>query len=180
MSLKCLILQNVPDREARREIIEKAVREYLNKPDVSVELDRRDNPVATGVEPPVYLSAAPAGDKLLLAVKDTPVGLDGECLTDYEGKRADYGLMAERFFSGEEAEYVREGDTSLDEKERFFKIWTRKKAYIKYMGKPMSEFPGFSVVENDRVLSRIGNVSIRKFTIAFEGSENYLFAIAGV
>lgn len=180
MSLKCFVLQNEPEKEARVKAVEAAVREYLNNNEVTVEENEKGKWLVNGTDSPLYLSVAPAGDKLLAAVKETPVGIDGERLSDFEGKRADYGMLAERFLSGEEAEYVRDGDTSADERDRFLKIWTRKKAYVKYFGKTVSDFPTFSVVDGDRILPKVGSVTIRKFSIAFEGSENYLFAIAGV
>ena len=117
---------------------------------------------------------------MLVAVKETPVGLDGEYLRAFDGKRLDYGLMAERFFSGEEAEYVHEGDTTADERERFFAVWTRKKAYIKFAGKTVAEFPNFSVVEGEHLLPKVGTATVRKFAMNFEGAEDYLFAIAGI
>jgi phosphopantetheinyl transferase len=107
------------------------------------------------------------------------VGIDGEYLPRYKEGRTDYAMLADRFFSGEESEYLRSGATVADEKERFMKIWTRKEAYVKCTGKGVADFPSFSVVESDKIVSKLGNIPLRKFSITFEGCEDYLFAIAG-
>ena len=182
MALKCFVLSNEKDHEARVAAAQAFLREQFGNDALTVEEGHKGRLVLNGLglEKVPYVSIAPAGEKMLVAVKESPVGLDGECLKAHEGKRVDYGMLAERFFSGEEAEYVRDGDTTTDEKDRFFKIWTRKKAYIKYLGKTVADFPNFSVVEGDKLLSKVGSVTLRKFSMNFEGSEDYLFAIAGV
>lgn len=180
MALKCFVLSNEKDTSSRIAAAQVAVREFYQNDALVVESGHKGHLVISGGEKPLYISIAPAGEKMLVAVKETPVGLDGEYLRAFDGKRLDYGIMAERFFSGEEAEYVRDGDTSAEERERFFMIWTRKKAFIKFSGKTVAEFPNFSTVEGDRILPKVGSASIRKFTMNFEGCEDYLFAIAGV
>ena len=107
------------------------------------------------------------------------IGIDGEYLPRYAESRTDYAMLADRFFSGEESEYVRSGATVVDEKERFMKIWTRKEAYVKCTGKGVADFPSFSVVESDKLVAKLGNIPLKKFSINFEGCEDYLFAIAG-
>lgn len=180
MALKCFILENAPEQEVRHEAVQKAVREYLNDPTVEVVYSEKGAPSVQGCEPPKFLSVTTTGDKMLAVLQDTPVGIDGEYLPRCEKSKSDFLLMAERFFSGEETEYVRDGASIGEEKLRFLKVWTRKEAYVKCVGKTLADFPSFSVVESGKLLSRVGTVSIRKFSIAFEGSENYLFAIAGV
>jgi len=116
---------------------------------------------------------------MLVAVFENPIGIDGEYLPRYDERSVDYAGLAERFFSGDEAEYVRT-ENEESEKEKFLKIWVRKEAYVKCVEKTIADFPSFSVVEGDRILNRIGSVNIRNFHIKFEGCEDYLFAIAGV
>ena len=180
MALKCFILENAPEQEARHEAVQKAVRGYLKDETVQIVYSEKGAPSIQGCEPPMFLSVTTTGDKMLVAVQDTPIGIDGEYLPRCEKSKTDFLLMAERFFSGEETEYVRDGASVGEEKLRFFKVWTRKEAYVKCVGKTLADFPSFSVVENGKLLSRVGSVAIRKFSIAFEGSENYLFAIAGI
>ena len=125
-----------------------------------------------------YISVTTTGEKMIVALSDTPVGIDGEYLPRYEGK-TDYSMLADRFFSGEEAEYIRAGATVVDEKDRFMKIWIRKEAFVKCSGKGVADFPNFSVVDGDKLLSKVGHTPIRKFSISFPGCEDYIFAIAG-
>ena len=178
MGLKCIILDYNPDQEARHAAVEQAVRDYL-KEDVHIRYSAKGKPSVTGSREPRYISVTTTGSKMLVAVFENPVGIDGEYLPRYENRKTDFAALAERFFSGDEAEYVRtEGEES--EKEKFLKIWVRKEAYIKCVEKTIADFPSFSVVEGDRILNRIGSVNLRKFTIKFDGSEDYIFAIAGV
>lgn len=180
MALKCFILENHAEQEIRHEEVQKAVREYLNDENVQVVYSEKGAPALTGCEPQKYLSVTTTGDKMLVVLQDSPVGIDGEYLPRTEKSKSDFSLLAERFFSGEETEYVRDGASVGEEKLRFLKVWTRKEAYVKCVGKTLADFPSFSVVEGGKLLSRVGAVAIRKFSIAFDGSENYLFAIAGV
>ncbi len=180
MALKCIILENNSDQTARHEAVQQAVRNYLHNDRVTIKYSEKGRPSVVGSEPPKHIAVTTTGDKMIVALNDTPIGIDGEYLPRYENSKTDYPMLAERFFSGEEAEYIRDGVGSGEEKERFLKVWTRKEAYVKCVGKTVADFPNFSVIEGDKLLTRIGTVSIRKFSIAFEGSDKYLFAIAGV
>jgi len=177
MALKCIVLANNPDKEARHAAVLEAVRKYFGNDEVMVNYGETGKPSITGVKK--YISVTTTGEKMIVALSDSPVGIDGEYLPRYAEGKTDYAMLADRFFSGEESEYVRAGSTVVDEKDRFMKIWTRKEAYVKCTGKGVADFPTFSVIEGDKLLSKVGNIPLRKFSIAFEGSENYLFAIAG-
>jgi phosphopantetheinyl transferase len=176
MALKCIVLENNPDKEVRHAAVQEAVQKYLGNDAVTVVYNDRGKPSIEGAKK--YISVTTTGEKMIVALSDTPVGIDGEYLPRYEGK-TDYSMLADRFFSGEESEYVRSGATVADEKERFMKIWTRKEAYVKCTGKGVADFPSFSVVESDKIVSKLGNIPLKKFSINFEGCEDYLFAIAG-
>lgn len=180
MALKCIILQNNPDMEVRHAAVQDAVRKYLASDEVTVVYAENGKPSIEGFDGKKYISVTTTGDKMIVAINDSPIGIDGEYLPRYAERKTDYSMLAERFLSGEESEYVRAGSTVVDERERFLKIWTRKEAYVKCAGKTLADFPSFSVVEGDKFLPKLGSVTIRKFSIAFEGSEDYLFAIAGV
>lgn len=178
MALKCIILENNPDQAVRHAAVLEAVRGYLGSDEIEIEYAENGKPSIVGAKK--YISVTTTGEKMIVALNDSPIGIDGEYLPRYKDRRTDYSMLAERFLSGEESEYVRAGATSIDERDRFIKVWTRKEAYVKCVGKTVADFPSFSVVEADKLLSKVGSTSIRKFSIAFEGSEDYLFAIAGV
>ena len=178
MALKCIILENNPDREVRHAAVEQAVREYLNE-DVRIEYSAKGRPSIVGSKEEKHISVTTTGSKMLVAVFENPIGLDGEYLPRYDSAKTDYAALAERFFSGDEAEYIR-NESGESEKEKFLKIWVRKEAYVKCVGKTIADFPNFSVVDADKILNKVGSVTIRKFNIRFEGCEDYIFAIAGI
>ena len=84
--------------------------------------------------------------------------------------------LARRFFTDEEAEYVRDGeDTGV----RFAKIWIRKEAYSKYTGKGLADFSNFSVNDGERFYGKVNGGPVKRLNVSFPGSNEYLFAVAG-
>ena len=69
------------------------------------------------------------GGTVVLAVSDSKVGVDAEVV------RGAKENIAKRCFTGEEREY------SGSNSEKFYEIWTKKEAYIKYFGKGISSMP---------------------------------------
>ncbi|MEG1743243.1 MAG: 4'-phosphopantetheinyl transferase superfamily protein, partial [Clostridia bacterium] len=88
----------------------------------------------------------------------------------------DYTAIAERFFTEEEADYVRDGD---GDPIRFAKIWVRKEAFCKYTGKGLSDFANFSVSDGERFYGKINGIPIKKLSVSFPGSSEYIFCIVG-
>ena len=88
----------------------------------------------------------------------------------------DYLAIAERFFTEEEAEYVRSNDSDAV---AFAKVWVRKEAYSKYTGKGLADFSNFSVTDGERFNSKVNGVPVKKYNVTFPGSTDYLFALAG-
>ncbi|MBQ8248870.1 MAG: 4'-phosphopantetheinyl transferase superfamily protein [Clostridia bacterium] len=89
----------------------------------------------------VYLSIAHSHERCLVAVSDSEIGADIEYRSSEEDRLI---RLAERFFTKEEAEYVKERPS-----ERFYEIWCAKESYIKYTGEglscPLSSFCIFSL-----------------------------------
>ena len=68
---------------------------------------------------------------IVIAVADCPIGIDVEKI-----REPDYRI-AKRFFTKAENEYI---DSDVEGRDvRFFEIWTKKEAYIKYTGKGLRE-----------------------------------------
>lgn len=63
---------------------------------------------------------------IVIAVSDKPVGVDVERI-----RKADLRI-AKRFFTEKEIAYIDELAEKQDE--RFFEVWTKKEAYLKYTG----------------------------------------------
>ena len=178
MALKTFILLNSESKKQRDADIETAVRHYLNKDDVKLSYDDNGKPSLLNTDSRIYISITCANDVMMVVLYHKPVGIDGEYLPKHltPNHNIDYNLLAERFFSYDEAEFVRDGN----EAENFVRVWVRKEAYVKAAGKTLADFPNFSVVDGSRLLPKVNGISLKKFSIKFADSENYLFCIAGV
>lgn len=179
MKLKVFVLENDTVKRTRHAAVQKAVKNWFgDDPKVKVVYNEKGKPSIEGVDKKWHISVTTTGDVMLAAVADCPIGIDGEKLDRFSdpNNKIDYVALAERFFTDEEADYVRDGDVA----ERFVKVWVRKEAYVKCVGKTLAEFGSFSVVEGDRLLNKIGNIPVKRFGINFPGSDGYLFVVAGV
>lgn len=176
MELKTFVLANPADKQARHALVNEAVKRYYGD-NAAVEYSPKGVPSIVGTEAQKYISITTCGEVMLCVVSSVQIGIDGEYMPRFKQSRLDTLAVAERFFSEDEAEFVRRGD---GDPARFVKVWTRKEAYVKYMGTGVSDFPSFSVCDGEKFYARVGGVSIKKFTIRFDGSDDYVFAIAGV
>jgi len=180
MALKTFILENSSTKKQRQSDIQKSVREFLNNPKAKVVYDEKGRPSVENVEKKVNISITCCGKVMLLVIFEKAIGIDGEHLPSVidPEKKIDYIQLAERFFSYDEVEYLRDSAREA-EGENFVNIWVRKEAYIKAAGKTVAEFPNFSVVDGSRFVKKIHNISIKRFAIKFPECEDYIFAIAG-
>jgi len=174
MAVNTLILQNDPKRETRHQILLDAIRTHFNNDQIQIEYTRKGKPEVKGINK--FISVTTVEDKMVCVISDGKVGVDGERLTRFTAEnKTDYPAIAERFFTDEEADYVRDGeDTGV----RFAKIWVRKEAYCKYTGKGLADFSNFSVNDGERFYPKVNGVAIKRFNVSALGNE-YVFAIAG-
>ena len=180
MALKTFILENSTTKKKRQADVQNAVREYLKNPKAKVVYDEKGRPSVENAEN-VHISITCAEKIMLLVIYEKAIGIDGEYLPNItaDGSKIDHMILAERFFSYDEVEYLRDSAREA-ERENFVKIWVRKEAYVKAAGKTLAEFPNFSVVDGNRFVKKVHGVSIKAFAIKFEDCENYVFAIAGI
>lgn len=180
MAIKTFIFENLSNKEKRHSQVQNALREYTGIDSAEVVYNNRGKPSIKGVPNEMYISVTTADEVMVVVFADKPVGIDGERIARFENdrreKKPDYVALAERFFTGEEAEYVREGTV---EGENFANVWVRKEAYVKFTGKGMSDFLNFSVVDDSKLLNKVNGVTIKKLNVVFPGSNEYLFIIAG-
>lgn len=181
MALKVFILENNESEKKRREDIQNAVAKYLDSDSVKVVYDQNGKPSLEGSPKKLFISITCAHKVMLAVLYEKHIGIDGEYLPRImdPNNKIDYTMLAERFFTVDESEFLRES-AKEQEIENFVKIWVRKEAYVKAANKTLADFPNFSVVDNTRFLPKIGNISLKKFAIKFDGCEDYLFVIAGV
>ena len=180
MALKTFILENSNTKKQRQTDIQNSVRSYLNNPKAKVVYDEKGRPTVENVEKKVNISITCCGKVMLLVIFEKAIGIDGEYLPSLLNSetKIDYMQQAERFFSYDEVEYLRDSAREV-EGENFVNIWVRKEAYVKAAGKTVAEFPNFSVVDGSRFVKKIHNISIKRFAIKFPECEDYIFAIAG-
>lgn len=176
MELKTFILKNDANKDVRHESVLRAVKKYLGD-NASVEYGPKGKPIITGTPDKRYISVTTTGNVMLVVCADIPIGVDGEYLPRFQDSKVDYIALAERFFTEDEADFVRNDES---DPLRFARVWVRKEAYVKLTGNGISSFQTFSVTDGDRFCPKVNDVSIKKFTVKFPDSENYLFAIAGI
>ena len=108
---------------------------------ISFRKGKNGKPYAENLD--IHFSLSHSGNLAVCAVSDQPVGIDVE-----EMRPVDY-RVAEKMFTQEEREYV--FLTTRRKQQRFFEIWTKKEAYVKRLGKSISDFPNFNVHKNPEV-----------------------------
>ena len=181
MALKVFILENSSTKKQRQTDIQNAVREYLKNPKIKVVFEENGKITLENAEKKLYVSLTRANKVMLVALYEKPIGIDGEYMPRMikNEDKVDYAMLAQKFFSEEEADYMHESMPE-NEGENFLKIWVRKEAYIKAAGKSLVDFPKFSVVDGLRFLPKVNGISLKKFAIKFPECEDYFFVIAGV
>jgi len=181
MALKTFILENSSTKKKRQTDIQNAVREFLKNPKIKVVYDEKGRPSLENAEKKMHISITRANTVMLVVLYEKPIGIDGEYLPRIMSpeNKVDYMLLAEKFFSIDECEFLRDSSHG-SEAETFVRIWTRKEAYIKAAGKTIADFPNFSVVDSTRYLPKLHGISLKKFSIKFPECEDYHFVIAGI
>lgn len=79
----------------------------------------------------LYFNLSHSGDYVVLAVSDSPVGID------IEHKTKGYDSLAKRCFCEEEYKDILSAGDTDEQKHRFLEYWTMKEAYIKLVGEGM-------------------------------------------
>ena len=78
-----------------------------------------------------FFNLSHSGEYAVCAASKTPVGVDIQEIRPVDLK------LAERFFTKDEFEYIKNGK---NKEERFFEIWTKKEAMAKVYGEGIAEF----------------------------------------
>ncbi|AET70521.1 phosphopantetheine--protein transferase [Desulfosporosinus orientis DSM 765] len=93
--------------------------------------------------PNIHYNIAHKKGAIVCAVLDRPVGVDLEEVKNFNKR------VAQRFFTQNEQDYVFARKRNQDL--RFAKIWTRKEAFVKWVGKGMTiPFDSFDVLKIDK------------------------------
>ena len=106
----------------------------------------------------IHFNITHSGNWVGCAVSNAPVGIDIE---RHKSMNTD---IAERFFSVEETEFIKERADEYTE--RFFRIWTLKESYIKAIGKGLHcPLNSFSVISNNMIKQYVTNGEVGKLNI---------------
>ncbi len=84
--------------------------------------------------PDFHFNLSHTRNAIIVAISDKPIGIDIEKIRVADVK------IARRFFTESEVAYIKKARIDMDK--RFYEVWTKKEAYIKFMGK------GFSIPLN--------------------------------
>lgn len=94
----------------------------------------------------VHVSISHSSERCIVAVSNSEVGVDIE---HKNGECERLLKIAERYFTPDEIEYVKESPC-----ENFYRIWCAKESYMKYTGQGFSRpMPSFSVLKSDKCFS---------------------------
>lgn len=101
--------------------------------EIQIKTDENGKPYAKNAD--FYFNVTHTGNIVLCAVSDAPVGIDAEFLRSVDLK------IADKYFSNYERDYVFKH--KFGQKVRFFKIWTKKEAYVKMLGTGLKDIKTF-------------------------------------
>ncbi len=115
----------------------------------------------------VHFSISHTDGLVAVAVSDREVGIDAETVKPADPK------LCQRFFSTAEQDFVTpETEGWL---ERFYLVWTRKEAYLKYTGEGLSvPLASFSTVSDDRYKT----VNFERYTISLYSEDGVMTVLS--
>ncbi len=94
--------------------------------DIIIEKDEKGKPFAKGLN--INFSISHSGDLVVCAISEGKIGIDCEYIREVNLK------IARHFFDGLDKRFIFEIDDVQEQNIRFFKVWTAKEAYFKYLG----------------------------------------------
>lgn len=124
--------------------------------EIAFQIGEQGKPYLSG--DPVFFNLSHTRNAIAVAVSHTPVGIDLERVETCPLQ------VADRFFTANERAYICSDLHGRDG--RFYEIWTKKEAYIKYSGKGLSvALPSFDVLEN-KTLPLLKTVCLNGYAVS--------------
>lgn len=118
------------------------------------------------LQEPIHFNMSHSGDYVVIAVSQSPVGVD------IEYKSKNHLSVAKRCFHEKEYQSILSHETEKEQAKRFLEIWTMKEAYVKCSGQGMSvPFNSFDVTGEA--------LNCRVVDAFHEMDEGYIVAICG-
>ena len=110
-----------------------------------------------------YFNISHTHNMIAVAISNNPVGIDIE-----NTKNVNLGI-AERFFCEKEIEYIKKSSQTTNR--RFVEIWTKKEAYLKYLGKGLNKsLKSFNVLDRE-ISNHFYTITYGKYIITIYLSE---------
>ncbi len=145
------------------EMLQKATRAYLFETGITpkrdqkiiIERTKEGKPYFRNL--PVYFSISHSGDICVIVFSRSDVGIDIE-----EVREINKDKISERYFTAEEADYLKINNTRED----FYRVWTRKEAYAKLVGVPLLRImKRLNTVEDNNLPAQVRNMTFKEVYI---------------
>lgn len=125
---------------AAGELLRETVERVLGITEFTVVKDPGGKPRIEGVDQ-FHFNLSHSGSRVAIAWGDSPVGVDVQQMHMDPGKEN----LAKRFFTPEEQAYI--CASQKGEAERFYRIWTCKESYLKFLGTGLTKsLSSFSIL----------------------------------
>lgn len=154
-----LFISEMENAKAHSKVFaEKVLSEYLNvdQDRLAVCRDSFGKPYLKNY-PDIHYNISHTKGVIVCAVSNKPVGVDIERI-----KKVNHGIV-KRFFTVDEQNYILNSKGKEDE--RFIEIWTKKEAYVKWIGKGM-EIPFEAFDTFCHLNDMLEVISIKDYVIA--------------
>ncbi|TKC09405.1 4'-phosphopantetheinyl transferase family protein [Pedobacter frigoris] len=146
---------------------------YLNLPACSLQfkLDNHKKPFLLNDTSEIYYNLSHAADVILLVISTAPIGVDVE----YINPDFPYQEVIKDHFTQEEISHINEMNSS----ERFFKLWTRKEAFLKATGQGIGDdLKLYPTLDGEHILQKnVVSNSQNWQQLSFKLDENYISSI---
>jgi 4'-phosphopantetheinyl transferase len=140
--------------------------------DISIELLSNKKPYLPKY-PDVFFNVSHSGDYAVLAISDTPIGIDIESMDlNYP-----FQETMPSIFNEDEIQFIHASDHKA---KTFFRLWTRKEAFVKALGKGIDDnFSKIPCLDGQHILDTSLIESLQNWQVhGFEIAKNYSGAIA--
>ena len=124
---KCRKAENARCTIVAEALLRHCVKQHLAKTEFQLDKSEHGKPKIRNCHD-FHFNISHSGHWVVLACGKTEVGIDVECIRMDDKKEK----LARRFFTEEEQSFVFREDTGTET--RFFRIWTAKESYLKYLG----------------------------------------------
>ncbi len=170
--MKCLYICDEADKNLSRVYLKHCLTDFLNAAhdmkyahEIIIESDKYGKPYIKNADDVgnsnTSFSVSHSGNIWGCAVSEKPIGFDIQIMKE----ETDIYGIAERFFTKEEYAFIVGSDGRMEALKRFYNIWVRKEAYIKLIGRGISQgLATFAVACENGLLSSVN------------GDEKYFFS----